>query len=75
MKKLALLLAFAAMISFVACNGGKAKKEAEKKMQDSLMQVKIQDSIKKVEESMKAQDTIKKDTIAKPEVKKEEKKK
>ena len=53
MKKLALLVACAAIVTFVACDN-KAKKEAEKKLQDSLEQVRINDSITKVEDSLNA---------------------
>jgi len=48
MKKIALFLVAAAMVSFVACKGGEDK---EKMKQDSIREA---DSIKKIEDSMSA---------------------
>jgi hypothetical protein len=71
MKKVFLVAALFAMVAFVACKP-KGTTDAEKAKQDSIENARIQDSIKNAE--VKA-DTVKKDTVAVKEEKKEEVKK
>lgn len=78
MKKVVSVLIAAAMFSFVACKNNKANEEAEKKrIEDSLAKVKMEDSLKALEQQQMSQvtDTLAADTTKKVEEKKEEGKK